>query len=233
MIATLQQIMERALERLVLIITTYLPPLLAGLTIFLGAFLIAKFVRWVLTRMIKAAGVDRFLAQSGLSSMLDRSGRLRAARLVSGTAYWAIILVGLLTALSAFNTSLTSRMIEGVVFLFPKLVAAGVILLAGAWLGQYLGRSTLVWAVNEGIPYARRVAAAVRMVIVFVSVVVAADYLDFARSVFLAAFVLLVGGAVLAASIALGIGAHGAVERHLEKARPEEEREEKSLWNHL
>jgi hypothetical protein len=233
MITTLQQILENALERLALIVTTYLPSLLAGLTIFCVAYLIARLVRWALARMIKAAALDRFLAQSGLSSMFGRSERLRAARLISGTAYWSILLIGLLTGLSAFNTSLTSRMIEGAVFLFPKLVAAGAILLAGAWLGQFLARSTLVWAVNEDIPYARTLAAAVRIVIVFVSVVVAADHLEFARSVFLAAFIILVGGVVLAASIAAGIAAHSAIERRLEAPQRTGRESEKSLWNHL
>jgi hypothetical protein len=233
MIGTLQEIMERALERLAVTITTYLPSLLAAVVIFLGALAIASLVRWLLTRMIKAAAIDRFLHQSGLSSMLDHSGRLRATRLVAGATYWGILLIGFLTALSAFDTSLSSRMVEGIVFLLPKLVTAGAILLVGAWLAQYLGRSMLVWACNEGIPYARRLAGAVRILIVFVAVVVAADHLDFARNIFLAAFVLLVGGAVLAVSIAVGIASHKALERHFGEGRPEEEKEERSVWNHL
>lgn len=233
MVATLQQILERALERLAYTATTYVPPLLAGLTIFLGALVIAALIRWMLTRIIRTAGIERFLLESGLASMLGRSGQLRATRLVAGAAYWAILLIGLLTGLSAFDTALTSRIIETVVFLLPKLVVAGLIVLAGVWLGQYLGRSMLVWACNEGLPYPRRLAAAVRILILFASVVAAADHLDFARHVFLIAFVLVVGGAVLAGSIALGIGAHSAVERHLRGSSPAEDGKEKSLWNHL
>ncbi len=233
MIGTLQQIVERALERLGYTATTYVPPLLAGLVIFLAALAIATLARFALMKMTKAAGVDRFLLQSGLSSLIGRSGRLRAAPLLAGAVYWLILLVGFLTGLSAFDSALTSRMIEGVVFLLPKLVTAGVILLGGAWLGQYLGRSTLVWACNEGLPHPRRLAAAVRILIVFVSVVVAADHLDFARSVFLAAFVLLVGGAVLAAGIAVGLGAHSAVEKHLGSSEAAENGKERSLWSHL
>jgi hypothetical protein len=110
-------------------------------------------------------------------------------------------------------------------------VTAAVILLIGLWLGQYLGRSMLVWSCNEGVPYPRRLAAGVRIFVVFIAVVVAADHLDFARSVFLAAFLILVGGAVLAGAIAAGLGAHTAIRRRLE-AQPEVEHE-KSLWNHL
>ena len=76
----------------------------------------------------------------------------------------------------------------------------------------------LVWAVNENFPSPRRLAAVVRILIMFVAVVVAADQLNFARSVFLAAFIIFVGGAVLAASLAIGLG-RGALCRFLEEKR--------------
>jgi hypothetical protein len=69
---------------------------------------------------------------------------------------------------------------------------------------------------------------------VFAAVVVAADQLDFGRNVFLAAFIMLVGGAALAASLALGLGGREAIRRHLEKElAPPEQQAERSLWNHL
>lgn len=234
MIETLREILEQSLQRLAATATAYVPPLLAGLVILLAALLIATLVRVVLIRVTRTAWLDRFLAESGLSSMLGRSKPLQAAPLVVGAIYWLILLVGLLTALNAFNTSLTNQIVEGVVFLLPKLAAAGLILLAGAWLAQFLGRSALIWAVNEELPYPRRLAAAVRVLVVFIAVVVAAEHLNFARRVFLAAFMLVVGGAALAASIAVGLGVHGALKRRFE--RPEAragDREEKSLWNHL
>jgi hypothetical protein len=234
MIATIQQVLELALARLSHTFTTFVPSLLAGLTILLVSFVIARLVRWLLNRLFKGIEVDRFLYRSGISTIFDPSGHLRAARIVSAGAYWIVLGAGMLTALSAFDTGLTTKIVETVVFLFPKLVTAGAILLAGVWLAQYLSRGALVWASNEGIPSCRRLAAAVRVVVVFVAVVVAADHLEFARSVFLAAFILLVGGATLAASIALGFGARHAAERYFEPRhdgeRPEAER---PVWHHL
>ncbi len=81
-------------------------------------------------------------------------------------------------------------MIEWVLLMVPKLVAGAVILVAGLWVSRYLGRSALIWAFNEGIPHSRRISQAVRIVVIFVTVVVAADYLNFARNVFLASFIL-------------------------------------------
>jgi len=234
MIETMRQVLEAVLERLRYQVTAYLPPLLAALIILLGAYLAAIFARWLLNRIFKGTAVDRFLRRSGLAFMIDSSGRLRATRLVAETAYWLILLAGFLTGLSAFNTDLTSQMTQTFVLLLPKLAVAGLILLVGFWLGHYLGRSALVWTVNEGIPHPRRIASAVRLVIMFVAVVAAADYLNFARGVFLAAFIILLGAAALAAALALGLGGREAARRYLEDRRQGEgEPQARSLWTHL
>jgi hypothetical protein len=233
MIETLRRVLEGTLERLRYPVTTYLPSLLAALTVVLAAYLTAVLVRWLIYRIFKGLTIDKFLRQSGIAFMVDSSGHLRATRLVAETAFWCILLSGVLVGVNVFGTDLTTQIIQSFVFLLPKLVVAGLILLAGAWLGQYLGRSMLVWAVNEGFPSPRRLAAVVRILIIFVAVVVAADQLDFARSVFLAAFIIFVGGAVLAASLMIGLG-RGGVQRFLEEKREQTgESGERSLWSHL
>jgi hypothetical protein len=232
MIAALQQILEKALERLAATTVAFLPPLLAAGVIFFCALLIATLLRWSLGRIVKAKSFDRFMIQSGIADMMGRSGRVAAGRLVAQSVYWLIVVTGLLTALTAFNTSLTSRIIEAAVLLMPRLLGAAAILLAGVWLSRYLGRGTLVWACNEGLPHARYAAAAVRMLVIFVAAVVAADQLEFARTVFLAAFVLMLGGAVLAVSIAAGIGLHGVIERRFREFS-EVKKEDRSIWSHL
>jgi hypothetical protein len=234
MIETLQKVLEGAVERLRLQVTTYLPPLLVALTLTLVAWVVAVLMRRLLYRIFKGLTIDKFLRQSGVAFMIDRSGRLRATRLVAETVYWAILLSGLLMGLSVFDTSFTTQLIQGFIFLLPKLVSGGLILLVGAWLSQYLSRSLLVWAVNEDLPSPRRLATAARVLIIFVAVVVAADQLNFAREVFLAAFVILVGGAVLTFSLAVGVGAGAGMRRFVTSKRQQaSEAGDRSLWDHL
>jgi len=121
-----------------------------------------------------------------------------------------------------------------VVLVFPKLVIAAVIVVFGLWLAQYLGRSVLVWAFNENLPGPRRLAAAVRLVVILAAVATAADQLNFGRHVFLAAFILLAGGAALAGGLALGLGGRDALRRYLEgREARRQEQGERSLWDHL
>jgi hypothetical protein len=233
MVRTLQTVLESMLDRLYKVVTIYLPSLLAAVILFVGAYLVALVARWVLYRIFKGPAIDKFLRQSGLAFMIDPSGRLRATRIVAETVYWCFLLTGFLLGLSVFDTDITTQIVQSLIFLMPKLVMAGLILLAGAWLGHYLGRSTLVWAVNESIPGARRWSVVVRIVVMFVAVVVAADQLDFARSVFLAAFIILVGGGALTASLAIGLSGVGRRFLQMQKEQPAEETPERSLWNHL
>ena len=92
MIETLRTILEGALERLHSHVTTYLPATLAALTLILSGWLIAWIARWLLYRIFKGMAIDRFLRQSGLAFMLDRSGRLRATKMVAESVYWCIFL---------------------------------------------------------------------------------------------------------------------------------------------
>lgn len=234
MMRLLENVIRQTFDRLSNQFAGYAPGLLAGILILLVAYGLARLARWLLSRIFKGVAIDRFLRQSGLSSMLDRSGRFRAVDLVAKTAFWLILFVGVLTGLSAVDTQLTSRITETVIGLSPKLLTAAVILVAGIWLGRYLGRHILVWAVNEGIPSGRRLALAVRLLVAFVAVTAAADHLDFARNVFLAAFVLVVGGVVLAASLAFGLYGKEVLRHHLqEKAAQAPDKEESSIWKHL
>ena len=233
MIRTFQEVAQQAFERAASQIIAYIPPLLVALAILVVAFALGRLVRWAISRVFKGVQLDRFLTESGILSVFALEQRLRVAPLVAAGAYYLILLVGGLAAINVFDTKLTAQIVEGTVLLFPKIITAGVILLLGVWLGHFLGRGALVWACNEEIPRPRRVAAAVRTAVVFVSVVVASEALGFAPRVFFAAFVIVGGGTMLAASLALGLGARVAVQRWLWTETADRDERESSLFHHL
>jgi hypothetical protein len=233
MLRTLQEILEKSIERLYVQATTVLPSILAAAVILLAAWLVARLCRWAISRAYKAVTLDRFLSDSGVGAMLGTYGDQPAGRLAASTAYWLVILMGALTALSVFDTSLSHQIVETTIFLFPKLVIAAAILLAGFWLARYCSRALLVWACNEEIPHPRRWAGGAKLAVIFVAVVVAADTLNFARDVFLAAFIIAVGGAVLTAALVIGFGAREAAARAMSRRELDQREDSRSLLNHL
>ena len=234
MIQLPEQIARDTMERLSRLMTNHLPGFLAALFILLVAWGIATAAHILLIRIFRGARIDRFLRRSGLASLLPGEGSARATLMAAKGAFWAILTAGSLLALSAFDTRITSPTIEWVLLMVPRFLVGAAILLAGVWISRYLGRGALVWAFNEGVPYPRRIGQAVRVVVIFVAVVVAADFLNFARNVFLASFVLIVGGGMLAGALALGLGGRKAVERYLAGKEPEiPDKLEEAGWKHL
>lgn len=235
MSASFSQLWERTLGTVVEHMARWLPPLLVALVVLAAAFILARLAHWVLLHTFQGKAFDRFLTQSGITHLLRRPGQWRSARLVAEGVYALVLVVGALVALSAFDSSATTRIVETVAMLLPKLAIAAVLLLAGAWLAQFLGRSTLVWAVNENLPRPRHWANGVRALIFGLTVVVAADTLNFAPIAFLGTYLLLVAGVVLSVSLAIGMAGRETLRRYFTKEEPHSEDHEHaaSLWNHL
>lgn len=231
MIGLLEQILRQALERIAAQILNYVPGFLAAAFLLGVTWIIAKTARWLLLKMVKGIAIEHFLRRFGIRTP---SGAWKTPRVAAQIIYGLIWAVGVLVALDSFNSQIASRIMETAVLLFPKLLVAAAIIIAGVWLARYFGRSMLVWAVNENLPVPRTLAAGVRALLIFGAAVAAADHLNFARSVFLAAFVLVLGGIVLALAITLGL--HGRELLH--RSRGEEKTEasdgdDRPLWRHL
>jgi hypothetical protein len=229
----LREIFESSMARLSQYLMYYGPPLIVAAVILLTAFLAAISLRWLILKAIKGAALDRFIRNTGLSSGGDRNDQVRAAAVLGTITYWAILCIGFLTAIAVFDTSVTSRIVEGTVLAIPRLLTAIVILLAGFWLSKYWSRGALVWAVNEGVPFARPVATTVRALVLVIVVVVAADTLNFAPRVFFAAFVIILGAVALTASITGALVLRSRVEQWLDGNSEPFEQEERSIWKHL
>lgn len=227
MLDLIRKVSDGVANRLQHLITEFLPQILVALILILIAFVAASMLRWLIYRVFKGLAIDRFLRHSGVAFVLDSSGRLRATRVAAESAYWAVLLGGLLAGLGAFDTQITSRMVQEFVLQLPRIVVSALTVIGGAWLSQYLARTALVWAVNENLPGPRRIGAGVRITVMFIAVVAAADHLGFARNVFLAAFLLAGGGLVLTASLIAGIGGGRAAQRFLAESRS---REETAAW---
>jgi hypothetical protein len=231
MLDLLEQIMKQTIDRITSQVLAYAPGLLAALFILIIAFAVARCFQWIILKIFKGDAIDRFLKRMGLAA---NTQRLKTPNLAAKIVFWLIMGAGFLVALSSFDSELTTRMIETAVFLFPKLLIAAAIIVISTWVGRYLGRSILIWAVNENIPGPRKLAAAVRVLFTSGGVVAAADHLDFARSVFLAAFIIILGGIVLSASLAFGLGGREYIRQRLQQEKSTSgENEKRPIWKHL
>jgi hypothetical protein len=136
---------------------------------------------------------------------------------VARSAQWVIMVLGLLLALTALDAAVPSRFALSIFEYAPNVLAAAIVLALGAMFAQFLGRAVLISAVNMQIQSARALSLTARWLVLIVAASMAIEQLRIGRQILVLAFGILFGGVVLAASLAIGLGARDAVGRAIDR----------------
>ena len=94
-------------------VTTFLPNLLAMITIIIIGFLIAWILKKFLFRFLKAIQFDRVSERWGLPHILSKGGvTYSPADLLSRFFYWVIVLITLILGINALEVAATQNFIS-------------------------------------------------------------------------------------------------------------------------
>jgi len=199
-------------------VITFLPNLLAMITILIIGFLIAWIVKKLIFRFLKAIQFDKVSERWGLVEVLSKGGLTYSpASLLSRFFYWIIVLITLIMGINALDVPATQNFIAQFFNYLPHLFAAILILIVGYLIAVFLGQAALIAAVNAQMESARLLGRSVRWFIIILSLTMALYHLGIAEKVIIAAFTIIFGGIVLALSIAFGWGGRELAKDFLER----------------
>jgi hypothetical protein len=225
-----------SLNRFLAKVITFVPNLLAMITILIIGFLIAWIVKILLLRFLKAIQFDKVSERWGLTHILSKGGMTYSpANLLSGFFYWVIVLITLILGINALEVVATQNFIARFFNYLPNLFAAVIILAIGYLIAIFLSQAALIAAVNAQIDSARLLARVVRWFIIILSLTMALYQLGIAESIIIVAFTVIFGGIVLALAIAFGWGGRELAKDFLEKLYKsrEEKKEGKDNISHI
>ena len=216
MLEQFNRAMTMASTRIVESVANFLPGVVVFFVLLLGALLIALLLRYAVRRALESLDFDRRADLLGIS-LAEWSSSRSASAVVASAIFWTVLALGLLLGLTALDASLPSQFAVSVLEYVPHVVAALAILVVGGIIARFLARAILIGAVNMGMPYARLLSLVVKWVVLIIAVAMALDHIGVGRTVLLLAFGILFGGVVLAAALAVGLGARDVVRRALER----------------
>jgi hypothetical protein len=199
-------------------VITFLPNLLAMITILIIGFLIAWLVKILLLRFLKAVQFDKVSERWGLAHILSHGGfAYSPANLLSRFFYWVIVLISLILGINALEVAATRNFIAQFFNYLPHLFAAILILVVGYLIAIFLGQAALIAAVNAQMESAKLLSRTVRWFIIILALTMALYHLGIAEKIIVAAFAIIFGGIVLALAIAFGWGGRELAKDFLEK----------------
>ena len=195
----------------------FVPQLVAAAIIFAGGLVVSLIARRVVQRLLVSLRFDRLSLRTGASEMLRKAEMPTADVLIGKMVFW-IVWIGFIV--SAVDT-LQFRPLQGLVDEFfrfvPRFLVALLVLSLAFLVANFLWRATLLSSVNAGVPGARLLSGALRVLVIAIGTVMALEQLGLRTSVVLTAFAITFGAVMLGLAIAFGLGGRDAAKQLLER----------------
>lgn len=188
-------------------IVAAIPSFIGAIVILLIGWGVGKLVQALVTRGLKAVHFDQLTEHAGINSALKRAEvKTDPAGILGIIAYWFVFLLAINAAVGVLGIAALSTLMGAVILYLPRVFAALLILVVGAWAASFLGRITTASASTARVTYASILGSVVQGVVLFFAFAIALDTLGLTFPFLTTAFAIIVGGLALAIAIAFGLG---------------------------
>jgi small-conductance mechanosensitive channel len=214
----IERVITQPLKEFFQKLVDFLPAFLSALLVFVLGLVLAWVVKAVVVRLFKLLKLDGLFARTGLSETLRKMAvKDTPAKFAGRLCYWLVVVTFFIISLSMLKLPAVEQLFERFLLFLPNLFVAAVILTIGFLVGNFLGRAVLIASVNAGVKLSGLLSKAVKTLVLLFALVMALEQLGIARSTVLVAFAIVFGGAVLALSLAFGLGGREIARDYLEK----------------
>jgi hypothetical protein len=211
----------------------FVPRLVAALIIFAGGFVIALVVRRATQRFLAWINFDNWTLRSGASEMLRVAEMPTAEALIAKIVFWIVWLGFIVSAVDTLQLTPFQGLVQEFFRFVPRFLVALLVLAVGFLVGNFLWRATLLASVNAGLPGARLLSGALRVLVIAIGVVMALEQVGLATAVILAAFAITFGALMLGLAIAFGLGGREAARTLIEEQLRAKRQRESDAAPHL
>ena len=195
----------------------FVPRLVAATIIFALGFVVALLARRAIQWLLVWLGADRLSLRIGASEMLRKAELPTAEALIAKIVFWLVWIGFIVSAVDTLQFEPFQGLVAQFFRFVPRFVVALLVLASGFVFSNFLWRATLLASVNAGLPGARLLSGALRVLVISIGIAMALEQLGLATAVVLAAFALPFGALMLGLAIAFGLGGRDAAKQVLEQ----------------
>ena len=189
-------------------LSTWLPAILSALLLLLVGWLVARISQAVVVRLLRKLGIDRLAERTGIDRGLTTIGvQNKLSYLLARTTYWLILIFFILLALGALGlTEVVTSTLNSFFSFLPRLVAATVIFLIGAFIARIVGDAITAATLQSNMSSGRIFGQAVRFCILLVVVILSLNELGVQTTILTTIIIITVAAVALGLAIAFGLG---------------------------
>jgi len=230
----LEKIITEPLKDFLQKLAKFLPNFFSALIVFVIGLALAWGVKVGIMKLLKLLKFDTLCDRMGVTETLKKLTVTGSPeRLLGRFFYWLTVIIFFVISLYLLELPTIEHLLEKLLLYLPNVLIAAIVLVVGFVLGNFLGRATLIAAVNAGVGFAGILSRAVKSITVLLAFVMAMEQLGIARSTVIAAFTIVFGGLVLALALAFGLGGQEIARKYLEGRFKPDGREKENEIKHI
>lgn len=188
-------------------IGAFLPRLLVALVVVIGGWMLAKVIRFAVSRGLRAVNFNVLTERAGLDGFLRQGGvEADTATIFAGLVYWLVILAALLIAFNGLGLTYITDLLSRVVWFVPNVLVALLVLAFGSYFARVVGDAVVTYCRNINLPDAAFFGKLAKYAIMAFVVLIALEHIKIGGDIVRESFLVVLAGVVFALALAFGIG---------------------------
>jgi hypothetical protein len=202
-------------------IAHFLPKLAVALVVLLIGWLLARIVRFAVVKGLRAANFPVLTERAGLDGFLREGGiSIDTTAILGALVSWIVLVAALVIAFNGLDLGYVTDLLGRVAVFLPRLIIALLILVFGMYFARFAGGEISAYCRSARIQDADLLGKIVRYTILAFVIVIAIDQIGLGGDILRGAFLIVLGGVVLALALAFGLGGKGWAQELLERWWP-------------
>ncbi|MBU1090441.1 MAG: hypothetical protein KKC42_01170 [Candidatus Omnitrophica bacterium] len=195
----------------------FLVNVLLVIIILIIGWIIARLIKAVVIKTLKAIKMDKLADRIELSNLLEKGGITHSfSELIGIICYWLALLVAFVVAINAAGLTIAADLLNKVILYIPNVIAAMFILILGMFIATLLKNIVQTAANNAGIPQGNLLSKVVEAIIVVFAVIVALEQLQIGIRITELTISIILGSLGLAVALAFGLGCRDIAAKYVD-----------------
>lgn len=195
-----------------------LPRIGLAFAILILGWILAKLLRRLSVKLLRALRVDDVAERAGIEGFLMQGGvKQTTVSLIAITVYWMILIGSFVAFLTVLGLRTAATLLDRMVLFIPNIILAVLILLVGAVLARLVGTVAYTYLNNIGSNAAGPLSALARYSMLIFVIALAAEQLAVNSEILVSGFRIAFGALCAALAIAFGFGGRRWAESVLER----------------
>src|SRR5258708_959478 len=206
-------------------IADFLPRLALALIVLIAGWLIAKAVRFAISRGLRKVNFHIITERAGIDGFLRDGGiRMDATDILAMLVYWIVILVALVVGFNLLGLTYVTDLLSRVLLFVPKVLVALLILAFAPYFPPFVVNPVSAYLRNVHLQDAELLGNLARYAILAFVVLIALDQVNIGGDIVRQTFLILLAGVVFALALAFGLGGREWAAEFLERWWPRKKR---------